>query len=206
MKKCFYWLAIVFLFNYAFSMNKTGFGCDTRERLTKYLNVYEREFSIYVESDIDKPGIVAKFNQFVKTNGFVEMLCGECHFLSKMNILGQCCQFILGNFTYFDHDSIKIFVAAYLIADLILRCRIDPEATIENCWTMVHVAAASKTHYLLRVFLEMGLNPSCKAGSVLWGITPLHVAGTQPDGLTVKILLEYGANPQIPDCCGRFPW
>ncbi|CAL1525981.1 unnamed protein product [Lymnaea stagnalis] len=55
----------------------------------------------------------------------------------------------------------------------------------------------------VRQLLEAGTNPNHQNEGTLW--TPLHAAAFQEHGPVVMLLLEYGAQPEVPDSENRTP-
>ncbi|KAK3108544.1 hypothetical protein FSP39_010240 [Pinctada imbricata] len=51
--------------------------------------------------------------------------------------------------------------------------------------------------------LRKGVGANCQNKGTLW--TPLHAAAFQEHGPIVMILLDHGANPEVPDAEGRTP-
>lgn len=85
------------------------------------------------------------------------------------------------------------------IADLLLNAGADPNKTNKDGLTALHVACrrGESNERFVDMLLRAGADPNRAGGQDGW--TPLHIASSQESIESARLLLEAGADPNLPD-------
>ncbi|HEV7737009.1 MAG TPA: ankyrin repeat domain-containing protein [Chlamydiales bacterium] len=84
-----------------------------------------------------------------------------------------------------------------------LKMKANPDAKVNDCHSVLHLAAANGNLEIFRELLESGADPDVRHKD--WEVTPLHTAACEGHSPIVDLLIQAGANVKIKSHIGRFP-